>query len=71
AINDLRGKKTVKKITRYNCIAVIGGTTGAILKMLNTLQKAQTFPESYPQGFQTTTLIVDEASMMVLPPYKS
>lgn len=66
-INNVRGKKTAKKITIYNCIAVIGGTTGAILKMLNTLQQAKTFPQYYPQGFQTTTLIVDEASMMVFP----
>ncbi|MEA5575801.1 AAA domain-containing protein [Anabaena sp. UHCC 0451] len=66
-IKDLRGKKTVKKRTYYNHIAVIGGTTGAILKMLNTLQAAASFSESYPQGFQTTTLIVDEASMMVFP----
>ncbi|MCP6760083.1 MAG: AAA domain-containing protein [Fischerella sp. CENA71] len=66
-INDLRGKKTVKRRTYYNHIAVIGGTTGAIFKMLNTLQKATSFSEFYPQGFQTTTLIVDEASMMVFP----
>jgi len=35
--------------------------------MLETLQIRQSFPKSYPQGFQTTTLIVDEASMMVFP----
>ena len=66
-INDLRGKKTTKKTTQYNSVLVIGGTTGAILKMLEKLEKLKTFTQSYPQGFQTTTLIVDEASMMVFP----
>ena len=48
-------------------VVVIGGTTNAILKMVDTLTDKATFCKKYPQGFQTTTLIVDEASMMVFP----
>ncbi|MDY7004926.1 MAG: AAA domain-containing protein [Cyanobacteriota bacterium] len=66
-INDLRGKKKTKKTTQYNSVLVIGGTTGSILKMLEKLEEAKTFSQFYPQGFQTKTLIVDEASMMVFP----
>lgn len=50
-----------------NSVLVIGGTTNAILKMVNELNNKSTFLKKYPQGFQTTTLIVDEASMMVFP----
>lgn len=66
-INKLRGQKTAQKITTYTSVAVIGGTTGAILKMLNKLRQASTFSKFYPEGFQTKILIVDEASMMVFP----
>ncbi|MGD1717400.1 AAA domain-containing protein [Dapis sp. BLCC M172] len=66
-INDLRGKKKTNKTTQYNSVLVIGGTTGSILKMLEKLEEAKTFYQSYPQGFQTKTLVVDEASMMVFP----
>lgn len=52
---------------RSNRVLVIGGTTNAILKMINELNTKQKFLRDYPQGFQTTTLIVDEASMMVFP----
>jgi hypothetical protein len=52
---------------RSNRVLVIGGTTNAILKMVNELNTKQRFLRDYPQGFQTTTLIVDEASMMVFP----
>lgn len=52
---------------RSNRVLVIGGTTNAILKMINKLNTKQKFLRDYPQGFKTTTLIVDEASMMVFP----
>ena len=52
---------------RSNRVLVIGGTTNAILKMINELNTKQKFLRDYPQGFKTTTLIVDEASMMVFP----
>ncbi|RCJ22551.1 hypothetical protein A6770_29795 [Nostoc minutum NIES-26] len=50
-----------------NSVLVIGGTTNAILKMVEQLNDKATFIKKYPQGFQTDTLIVDEASMMVFP----
>ncbi len=52
---------------RSNRVLVIGGTTNAILKMINELNTKPRFLIDYPQGFKTTTLIVDEASMMVFP----
>ena len=52
---------------RSNAVLIIGGTTNAIFKMVNELNTKQRFLRDYPQGFQTTTLIVDEASMMVFP----
>ncbi|MEG4007022.1 AAA domain-containing protein, partial [Microcoleus sp. Pol11C1] len=68
-IEDFKADSCFRKINqmRSSSVLVIGGTTGAILKMLEKLEKAKTFERSYPQGFQTTTLIVDEASMMVFP----
>ncbi|MEQ8754283.1 MAG: AAA domain-containing protein [Coleofasciculus sp. G1-WW12-02] len=50
-----------------NAILVIGGTTNAILKMVDELNSKPRFQRKYPQCFQTTTLIIDEASMMVFP----
>ncbi|MBE9203994.1 AAA family ATPase [Synechocystis salina LEGE 06099] len=52
---------------RSNSVLIIGGTTNAILKMVNELNTKLRFLRNYPQGFVTTTLIVDEASMMVFP----
>ncbi|WP_199309843.1 AAA domain-containing protein [Synechocystis sp. FACHB-383] len=52
---------------RSNSVLIIAGTTSAILKMVNELNTRQKFLRDYPQGFVTTTLIVDEASMMVFP----
>lgn len=68
-IEDFKADSCFRKINkmRSSSVLVIGGTTGAILKMLEKLETAQTFDKYYPQGFQTTTLIVDEASMMVFP----
>ncbi len=50
-----------------NSVLVIGGTTNAIFKMVNKLNDQKTFLKKYPQKFQTSTLIVDESSMMVFP----
>lgn len=43
-------------------VAVIGGTTGALLKMARELEKSKSF-----EGFRVRTLIIDEASMMIYP----
>jgi hypothetical protein len=66
-IEDFSAKSCVKKVNqmRSNALLVIGGTTSAILKMVDELNSKKTFLNQYPQGFQTTTLLVDEASMMV------
>ncbi|MBD2628964.1 AAA family ATPase [Anabaena variabilis FACHB-164] len=68
-IQDFSSKSCVRKVTQMvsNNVLVIGGTTSAILKMVDELNNKTTFINKYPQGFQTTTLIIDEASMMVFP----
>jgi hypothetical protein len=68
-IEDFKANSCVKKINQWcsQSVLVIGGTTSAILKMVDELNSKTTFTKKYPQGFQTTTLIVDEASMMVFP----
>jgi hypothetical protein len=68
-IEDFSAKSCVKKVNqmRSNALLVIGGTTSAILKMVDELNSRNTFNKDYPQGFKTTILIVDEASMMVFP----
>ncbi len=68
-IQDFSSKSCVKKVIQMlsDSALVIGGTTSAILKMVDELNSKATFTKKYPQGFQTTTLIVDEASMMVFP----
>jgi hypothetical protein len=57
-------KPCVTKIKelRQNAVLIIGGTTNAILKMAKELESKSTF-----KGFPISTLIVDEASMMVFP----
>lgn len=69
SIEDFTADSCVRKINTMcsHSVLVIGGTTSAILKMVDTLKDKPTFIKKYPQGFQTTTLIVDEASMMVFP----
>lgn len=47
-------------------IAVIGGTTSALLKMCAKHSKSSSF-KSTPTGFLADLLVVDEASMMVFP----
>ncbi|MDJ1170521.1 AAA domain-containing protein [Roseofilum sp. BLCC_M154] len=61
-------KSCVRKVNkmRKTGTLVIGGTTNAILKMSHELNTKKPFKDN-PQGFQTTILIVDEASMMVFP----
>jgi hypothetical protein len=68
-IQDFSSNSCVRKVTKTlsAAVLVIGGTTSAILKMVDELNSKPMFTKKYPQGFQTTTLIVDEASMMVFP----
>jgi AAA domain len=68
-IEDFKANSCVRKINQMcsKSVLVIGGTTSAILKMVDELNSKTTFTKKYLQGFQTTTLIVDEASMMVFP----
>lgn len=68
-IHDFQALPCVTKVNQMlsNAVLVIGGTTSAILKMVDELNSKNRFRNRYPQGFQTTTLIVDEASMMVFP----
>lgn len=47
-------------------VLIIGGTTSALLKLADRLNKYKKF-KTMPDGFQTPLLIVDEASMMVFP----
>jgi hypothetical protein len=47
-------------------VAVIGGTTGSLLKMAGELEKSKSF-----EGFRVKTLIIDEASMMIYPHFLS
>ena len=49
---------------------MIGGTTSALLRMMAELLQRQPFRDA-PGGFQCDLLIVDEASMMVLPHFLS
>lgn len=53
---------------RSDGVLVIGGTPSALLKMSRDLGKQPPWSES-PQKFQASALVVDEASMMVLPPF--
>lgn len=68
-IEDFSSQSCVRKVNQMlsTAVLVIGGTTSAILKMVDELNDKATFLRQYPQGFKTTTLIVDEASMMVFP----
>lgn len=51
---------------RQSAVLVIGGTTGAILKLAKELSQRRPF-SGVPQGFQVPLLVVDEASMLVFP----
>ena len=68
-IQDFPANSCFNKVNKMlsGAVLVIGGTTSAILKMVDTLEKLPSFVKKYPQGFKTATLIIDEASMMVFP----
>ena len=51
---------------RKDAVLIVGGTTGALLKMASSLSKGAAF-RGVPEGFQAPLLVVDEASMMVFP----
>lgn len=55
---------------RRSAVLVIGGTTGALLKLATELSQRRPWRDD-AAGFQATTLIVDEASMMVFPHFLS
>ncbi|MFP5262374.1 MAG: AAA domain-containing protein [Blastocatellia bacterium] len=59
-----KAASTVKNL-RKDAILIIGGTTGAILKMVRKLDISADFKH----GFQVPLLILDEASMMVFPDF--
>lgn len=51
-------------------VLVVGGTTSAVLKMTEALNRVRPFSQ-VQDGLQAHTLIVDEASMMVFPHFLS
>ncbi len=53
---------------RSDGVLIVGGTPSALLKMSRELSKQPPWSET-PQKFQAEALVVDEASMMVLPPF--
>lgn len=53
-------------VKRLDSVLVVGGTPNALLKLAKELGRSAPFSHD-PQGFQAPMLIVDEASMMVLP----
>jgi len=55
-------RSNVRNLTRGN-VAIIGGTTSALLKMYGRLIGGAQFRE----GFAASSLIIDEASMLVFP----
>jgi hypothetical protein len=67
-IQDIIARPCAKVInqSRRDSVLVIGGTTGAVLKMADELSERKPFVDM-PDRFQVPTLIVDEASMMVFP----
>lgn len=58
------------KALRTGAVLIIGGTTPALLKMVETLNDGSEYGSSR-EGFQAPVLIVDEASMMVFPHFLS
>jgi len=67
-IDDFLAKPCARFVNgqRKDAVLIIGGTTGAILKMARELSGKTPFCND-PERFQVPTLIVDEASMMVFP----
>ncbi|UJB68552.1 AAA family ATPase [Acaryochloris sp. 'Moss Beach'] len=72
SVEDFSADSCVKKIKdlRTDAVLIIGGTTASLLKMTNKLNGSAAF-RNLPQGFQASTLIVDEASMIVFPHFLS
>ncbi|MQG91107.1 AAA domain-containing protein [Pseudomonas sp. MN1F] len=66
-ITELRSNAAVRTLrdALANGIAIIGGTTTALLKLATSLDASAAFGRR-AAGFQSNLLIVDEASMMVL-----
>lgn len=62
--------KSVVKSLRKNSVLIIGGTTGAVLKMAKKLNDSADFRNN-PNRFDVPALIVDESSMMVFPYFLS
>ncbi|MEM1022473.1 MAG: AAA domain-containing protein [Myxococcota bacterium] len=71
-IQDFTSKPSVRfvKQARRNAVLVVGGTTGAVLKLAAELSQRRPWRDD-ALGFQVSTLIVDEASMMVFPHFLS
>lgn len=61
--------RNVKQL-RSGAVLIIGGTTSSLLKMASKLSDSAAYREA-SQGFQASTLIVDEASMIVFPHFLS
>jgi len=67
-IRNFAAKPSAQKLKSWlrEGVVVIGGTTGALLKMSQELGTKTPY-RNRPQRFQAEVLIVDEASMMVFP----
>ena len=72
SVEDFSAGSCVKAIKdlRTDAVLIIGGTTASLLKMVDKLNASAAF-RNLPQGFQASTLIVDEASMIVFPHFLS
>jgi hypothetical protein len=68
---DIRANSSVTPIKNLSAgaIAVLGGTTAALLKMAKKLDSSATWQKR--GGFSVPLLVVDEGSMMVLPHFLS
>lgn len=66
--DDLKAQACTRDINRLrkDGVAVVGGTTTALLKMITELDQRKPWCDA-TAGFQTSLLVVDEASMMVFP----
>lgn len=66
-ITELRSNAAVRALrnAQANGIAILGGTTTALLKLAKSLDESAAFGRR-SAGFQSKLLIIDEASMMVL-----
>jgi len=71
-IQDFSSKPSARYVnrSRHDAVLIIGGTTGALLKLAAELSQRQPW-RNEPDGFLVPFLIVDEASMMVFPHFLS